>query len=559
MLLTLKDVLDIDIFHNSTTVTAKNSLHKRDVESISVIEVLVDNYSRKNEIVLSTAISCGHDPDLFYEFVKGVIKSEAASLVVAIGHYVIEIPEKVKFLAEKHEFPIILMPWKFRFSDIIHAVLSGIYNRQRINIKQSQELQEELLKLFLSKADLSTAAETIYRKIGQPIIIVDKDGNWQGKSSHSESLLNFGRVNTQNICWEPIELTNITTQTDIRFVQWEKEILIQLLISSANNTQGYLLLSLPQDTSLEEFFTNDKNLLLEHAATSIALWFQRESTIKETEIRLRDDFVWSLTKCNTESWEILTSRAKLLGFEIDRPYVCIIGLPENLENVYETAGPVQLSYEYWMQNTLRQIEEKIIQVGRLSTKEIMTTYQKNKFILFLETSDTKNNNAINSFLGLLEQKMLEIFPGIMMSLGIGENHDGMNKFQKSYNDAKLALEIGIRQKGPGHRNTHVSTGTYRILQSLSNNDDVKEVLLSIIGKLVKYDKDKGSELTQTLIVYIRNHSNVSQTARELFLHRHSLLYRLGKIESLTELSLSDPDNVFLLNLCLHLWAMGYYE
>jgi len=559
MLLTLKDVLDIDIFHSSTTVTAKNALHKRDVESISVLEVIVDNYSRKNEIVLSTAISCGHDPDLFFEFVDGIINSEAASLVIAIGHYIAEVPEKVKLLAETNNFPIILIPWKYRFSDIIHAVLSEIYNRQRITLNQSQELQEELLKLFLNKADLSIAAETIYKKMGQPVIIVDIEGNWQGKSSNSESLQNFSRVNSPSICWEPIELADITTQTDIRFVQWENEILIQVLISSANNIQGYLLLSLPQNTSLEEFFTNEHNLLLEHAATCTALWFQRTSTIKETETRLRDDFVWSLTKGNTESWEVLTSRAKLLGFKIDRPYLCMIGLPGNLEAVFETTDSIQMTYEFWLQHTLRQIEEKMIQIGKSSQKEIMITYQHNKFILFLETSDTKTNNAIHSFLGLLERRLLESFPQLVMSWGIGEKHDGINKFQKSYNDAKLALDIGIRQKGPGHRNTHVSTGTYRILQSLSNNEDVKEVLHSIIGKLVKYDKEKEAELTETLIVYIRNQSNVSQTARELFLHRQSLLYRLGKIETLTELSLSDPDNVFLLDLCLHLWAMGYHE
>lgn len=560
MLLTLKDVLDIDIFQSSTTLTAKTALHKKHVESISVLEKLVDNYVRKNEIVLTTAISCGHDPDLFYEFVQGIIKSEASALVVAFGQYITEIPEKVKGLAEEHEFPIIEMPWKFRFSDIIHSVLSEIYNWQRITLKHSQEMQEELLKLFLFKADLSTAAESIYKKIGRPVIIIDKEGNWQGNSKNSKSLINFWRENTStDICWEPLELSNTITRTSIRSVQWEKETLLQVIISSANIVQGFLLLSLPQDTTLEEFFTNDKDLLLEHAATSAALWFQRDNTIKETEIRLRDDFVWSLTKDQIESWDIITSRAKLLGFDIERPYVCILGLPENLEEVFETTNLVQMSYEYWMQNTIRLIEEKIIQIGKTSKKKIMTTYQQSKFIIFLEISDNKNNNTLNSFLSLLERKLKETFPRLLISWGIGDNHAGIKTFQKSFNDAKVALEIGIQQKGPGHRNTHVSTGAYRILQSLSNNDDVKDILLTTIGKLVQYDKEKESDLTRTLMVCIRNRSNVSQTARELILHRQSLLYRLGKIETLTGLSLSDPDDMFLLDLCLKLWAMGYYK
>jgi purine catabolism regulator len=563
MLLTLKDVLNIEIFQKSTTLTANTTLHKHYVESISVLEKLVDSYGRKNELVLTTAISCGHEPELFYDFVHGVIQAEASALVVAIGQYITEIPENVKRLAEEHDFPIIEMPWEFRFSDIIHSVLSEIYNWQRITLRQSQEMQEELLKLFLSKADLSNAAESIYKKIARPIVIIDNEGNLQGKSKNSDLLLKFWKENTQNeIHWEPLELTNKITQTNIRYTLWEQVTFLQVNITSATILQGYILLAIPENSTLEDFFTDDKDLLLEHAATSAALWFQRDNTIKETEIRLRDDFVWNLTKNQTESWDIITSRAKLLGFDIERPYVCILGLLENLEEIYEGTNTVQMSYEYWFQNTIRQFEDKIIQVGKISKNKVMTTFQQNNFIIFLETSSTSNNNikdTISSYLGYLEKKIKEAYPTIIISWGIGENHAGIKTFQKSFNDAKAALEIGLRQKGPGYRNTCISTGSYRILQSLSDNEDVKEILLTTIGKLVQYDKEKESDLVKTLMVCIRNRSNVSQTARELILHRQSLLYRLGKIETLTGLSLSDPDDMFLLDLCLKLWEMGYYK
>ncbi len=46
--------------------------------------------------------------------------------------------------------------------------------------------------------------------------------------------------------------------------------------------------------------------------------------------------------------------------------------------------------------------------------------------------------------------------------------------------------------------------------------------------------------------------NVSKTARELNLHRQSLLYRLKKIEALTNRSLSNTDDLFLLNLSIRL-------
>lgn len=64
------------------------------------------------------------------------------------------------------------------------------------------------------------------------------------------------------------------------------------------------------------------------------------------------------------------------------------------------------------------------------------------------------------------------------------------------------------------------------------------------------------DLIGTFIAYNQFHGNVSQTARSLNLHRQSLLYRLRKIESLTGLSLIDPDDLFLLDLSIKIWKIG---
>ena len=151
MLLTLKDVLGIDILKDSKVLTAKEYLDKKNVDSISVIEIPVDNFVRKNEFVLSTAIGCSDDPQLFREFVHDVIRSEAAALAIAKGHYVQHIPEEVLQLAQSEKFPIIEIPWELRFSDIIHQVLSEINHWQRVAVKQSEDLQEGVATSLFAK------------------------------------------------------------------------------------------------------------------------------------------------------------------------------------------------------------------------------------------------------------------------------------------------------------------------------------------------------------------------------------------------------------------------
>lgn len=127
----------------------------------------------------------------------------------------------------------------------------------------------------------------------------------------------------------------------------------------------------------------------------------------------------------------------------------------------------------------------------------------------------------------------------------------------SYKNARTALEIGRSHRGPGVRSTFASTGIYQLLISLSNNQFSTELMHSTIGAVAAYDKNNGLDLLQTLATYLHHQGNVSQTARTLSLHRQSLLYRLRKIESLTNRSLNEPDDIFLLQFCLKLWTVRF--
>src|SRR5690606_17413728 len=99
-------------------------------------------------------------------------------------------------------------------------------------------------------------------------------------------------------------------------------------------------------------------------------------------------------------------------------------------------------------------------------------------------------------------------------------------------------------------------GLYKVLLSLIDNFDMENLISSTIGKLIDHDQNRSSDLVKTLSIYIQNQGAISQTARDLYIHRQSLLYRIQKIESLTGLSLDHPDDFLTLNLCLKFWTMG---
>lgn len=558
MSLTLQDVMDLEVMSIAKVLTAKKSLNQRPVESISVIEIPVENFVRKNEFVLTTAIGCNHDIMFFRKFVQDVHESEASALAIATGRHVLEIPEEVIAFADELGFPLIEIPWEIRFSDITQAVFIKLSHSKRSALERSEQLQKKLLHLFLQGAGLSEACDAIQEITGLPVLITDKDGYIKGKSKDSNLLAEHWQQILQNQFRSEIRnpFQDEHEHLDESWITDLDDSIMKFTIQASNKIYGFFILSMPQTMSQESFYTIGEEYLLEHAVTAAALWFQRENAIQETELRIKDDFVWSLAKGEINSWDTVLSRAKYLNYNVSRPYVCILGIPENLEIVYKKTKNAQISYDQWMHNMVRSMEEQLIHAGEAVCRQTMTTYHRDRFIIFLEVPLGQVNDTVKDYLDHVERKIQDLLPDIILSWGIGENHAGVRTFQESYNDARIALEIGTRQKGPGHRSTYANTGIYRALLSLANSPEMQELTLSSIGALIDYDQQRGLDLVNTLITYIRTQGNVSHTSRILSLHRQSLLYRLRKIESLTGRSLEDPDDLFLLDLSVKLWMTG---
>lgn len=70
--------------------------------------------------------------------------------------------------------------------------------------------------------------------------------------------------------------------------------------------------------------------------------------------------------------------------------------------------------------------------------------------------------------------------------------------------------------------------------------------------LQAHDKEQGTEYMRTLEVYLKNHLNAVQSARELYIHRSTFLYRLERIRALLDSDLTDYDELLYLMLSFYL-------
>jgi purine catabolism regulator len=71
-----------------------------------------------------------------------------------------------------------------------------------------------------------------------------------------------------------------------------------------------------------------------------------------------------------------------------------------------------------------------------------------------------------------------------------------------------------------------------------------------LGPILDYDAAHNTELLRSLIAYFRNRRKLRVTATELFVHEHTLKYRLKRIEALTNRNLNDLQDTSELWLAL---------
>ena len=69
-----------------------------------------------------------------------------------------------------------------------------------------------------------------------------------------------------------------------------------------------------------------------------------------------------------------------------------------------------------------------------------------------------------------------------------------------------------------------------------------------ILKLQESDRTQNTDYMKTLKVYLDNQQNATQTAKELYIHRSTFLYRMERITDLLESDLQDPEEVLYLSL-----------
>lgn len=138
-------------------------------------------------------------------------------------------------------------------------------------------------------------------------------------------------------------------------------------------------------------------------------------------------------------------------------------------------------------------------------------------------------------------------------IGIGESKLGLAQLGESYQEARRAMEVGhIFQP---EQSIHVFRNLLleRFLMNVPREESTHYHSLLFNRRTAKLFNE---EMLQTIEMFFRKDLNLSDTSRQLYIHRNTLVYRLDKVQRHTGLDLRKFDNAVTFKILYELKKCG---
>jgi purine catabolism regulator len=104
----------------------------------------------------------------------------------------------------------------------------------------------------------------------------------------------------------------------------------------------------------------------------------------------------------------------------------------------------------------------------------------------------------------------------------------------SFHEARCALEAVRLANGKSPDvASHRDLGAFQLLLSLQDDDALISYCRSVLGPVEQGEGDYGDELLRSLDAFIEHNGHWERAASALYCHRHTLRYRIRRVEQLT--------------------------
>jgi len=456
------------------------------------------------------------------EFVARLADHGLAALGLGIGFAHDTVPKALASAARERDFPLFEVPYELPFIAVTEKAFTRLVNEQYAVLQRAIAAHERLERIVLAERGLEAVVAALATLVGGSALVFDARGELVARKAFRRAL-------------DDDTLAGLRDELRVRgrgggrgFVpaQAGLEGALALPVAAtgtpgerATSPQAWLVAA-KDSGDLSEF----DRLTLRQAVTIIQLELLRGRVAEDTERRLAGDVLAELLAGDLAGAD-LARRLEPFGLP-EEVAALVVAAPSPPPRANGHAAPA--AGELALAAALREEAAGGLVAASAGHVVLLVPGVPDEELFALAQ---RVHDRLAAELGAA--------PGI----GAGRAVPAAEA-RRAYHEARCALEarqLGTAPEGNGNGRhptwtgvaTYHDLGSFQLLLSLQDDHALRLFCDSILGPIEGGEGHYGGELVRSLEAFIECNGQWERAARRLYCHRHTLRYRIRKVEELT--------------------------
>jgi purine catabolism regulator len=442
------------------------------------------------ELILTTGLGIGGTPAKHRAYVKRLADAGLTGLGFGLGFTHDRTPRSLITAAEQAGFPLFEVPYPVPFIAITEAVFTRIVAEQYDTLQRAVDAEHVLTRAVMEGSGTEGIARSLADVTKGWALLLDL---------HGLPIASTGRAATLRAerVWEELRTRRPDgTSFSVTLVDRGHHIWVQP-VGAQGRVEAFLAVGKPEQPSQLD------RIVAGHALSLFAIELAKSRAVADARHRLQGDFFDELARGELTAAEAGKGLARF-GFDRDAQVVVL-----SIEPTDPAVDPVELA------------DAATDDRSRAGGGFLASAHDGGVHLLVPAEPPPDLAELSASIGGRL---------GAELRTGAG-SAVGAAEVGRSLREARYALQVcrleGWSQAG------FADLGTYRLLLSMADPDALRAFSDSMLAPLDTYDREHAGELLVSLQAFLQHNARWETAAAQLFVHRHTLRYRMRKVEELT--------------------------
>ena len=450
------------------------------------------------------------------EFVRLLADRHLAGLGFGTGFDHSELPAAVVDEAQALGFPLFEIPYELPFIALTEKAFTRLVNEQYEVLQRGIAIHKRLERLVLEESGLDELVRALTAAIGGAVSVLSARGETIASKVFRRQVPEAAmRQVRSEVSRRSTALSSAVASSrpgdDAEFAPEHPELagralVLPVSIRGRGAPQAWLVAT--RDAGgLGDF----ERLILQQAVTVVALELMRQRAMRDTERRLAGDMLAEALTGRLSEAE-LALRLRPFGLGEQAAVLVFAGS----DGAPATAAEGDLDRFLADSGTGALVAAR----GRLLCAVVDVRNDADPVELA-----TRARDALVPEYGELRAAASRAAP--------------VGSLRRTFHEARCALEASELSNGSAPAvASYRDLGAFQLLLSLQDDEALRLYCESVLGPLEDASGEYGDELIRSLEAFIEQNGQWEKAARELYCHRHTLRYRIRRVEQLTGRDLS---------------------